>query len=148
MLFFLYTKLALKRRGEVAIRGVFLVVLGKKLNETDINSLTGRYCRHVFSPCAGCSLCIFAFVLNRKTGIWKGKVIQKFIVEPPLVFLGTFSRPLRSCISLVYLDVTGPETNLSRIKMMGSLLQIIYFKKKKTKTVITPHADHNCNHTN
>lgn len=113
--FFLYTKLALERRGEVAIRGVFQVVLGKKLNETDINSLTGRYCRHVFSPCTGCSLCIFAFVLNRKTGIWKGKVIQKFIVEPPLVFLGTFSRPLRSCISLVYLDVSGLETNICRV---------------------------------
>ena len=102
----------------------------------------------MFSPCAGCSLCIFAFVLDRKTGLWKGKVIQKFIVEPPLVFVGTFSRPLRSCISLVYLDVTGPETNLSRIKMMGSLLKIIYFKKKKTKTVIRQQADHNCNHTN
>ena len=101
----------------------------------------------MFSPCAGCGLCIFAFVLDRKTGLWKGKVIQKFIVEPPLVFVGTFSRPLRSWISLVYLDVTGSETNLPRIKMVvGSLLKLIYFQKKKNKAVITPRADHNCNH--
>ena len=90
-----------------------------------------RY-RHVFSPCAGCGLCVFAVVLDRKTGLWAGKTNN---FAPFLPMLRTISSINGSTIITPFANLYTPALKSKLISTKDGVLH--HSSGKPSKDCVT-----------